>query len=125
MHAQYVVAEFGARMGLPDLPLEPGKPVQLHISGMGTLFMESSEEEILVYLARTFPPHDQDVPRRALLLCRPDPARPFPVYAGLYKENTLLFLTRFPEEQFSVQCLEQAVPVLSSLLDRALRGESA
>jgi type III secretion system chaperone SycN len=125
MHADYVVAEFGRRMGLPDMSLDRDKPVQLHIAGMGTLFMESAEGEILVYLARNFPSHDREVPRRALLLCRPDRARPFPVYAGLYKENTLLFLTRFSEERFSVQSLEQAVIALSSLLDQAVSGEGA
>lgn len=109
-------------MGLPELSLEAGRPVQLHISGSGTLFLESAEGEVFLYLARSFPPYDREAPRRALLLCRPDLPRPFQVYAGLYKENTLLFLARFPEERFSVQTLEQAVPVLSALLDQALSG---
>jgi type III secretion system chaperone SycN len=122
MRVEHVVAEFGRRMGLPELSLEPGRPVQLHIAGRGTLFLESGEGEILIYLARSFPPYDLEAPRRALMLCRPDLARPFQVYAGLYKENTLLFLTRFSEERFSVQTLEQAVPLLSSLLDQALSG---
>jgi type III secretion system chaperone SycN len=120
MSQAHVIAEFGRRMGLPDLTLEPDKPVQLFIQGMGTLFIENAEEEILLYLARGFPPHDQDVPRRALELCRPGLARPFPVYAGLYKQTTLVFLTRFSRERFSVQSLEQAVPVLSGLLDQAI-----
>jgi len=125
MSYTHVIAEFGRRINLPDLVLEPGKPVQLHIRGMGTLFIESAEEEILLYLARAFPAHQHEAPRRALALCRPGLARPFPVCAGLYKGTTLLFLARFPLAQFSVQSLEQAVPVLSGLLDQALDPDGA
>ena len=107
-------------MGLPNLELERDKPAQLFIEGMGMLFIEQAGEEILLYLARGFPSHDRDAPRRALALCRPGLARPFPVSAGLYKNNTLVFLTRFPPKSFSLQGLEQAVPVLSRLLDEAL-----
>ncbi|MDR3074051.1 MAG: type III secretion chaperone SycN [Deltaproteobacteria bacterium] len=121
MSQTHVIAEFIRRMGLPDLAFAPGKPVQLFIQGMGTLFIEDGEGEILLYLARSFPAHDRDVPRRALELCRPALARPFPVYAGLYKQTTLVFLTRFSRERFSVQSLEQTVAALSGLLDQAVQ----
>ena len=120
MTHEHVIAEFGRRMGLPSLTMGRDTPVQLHIEGMGTLFIEEAGEEILLYLARGFPPHDRDAPRRALALCRPDLARPFPVHAGLYKSNTLVFLTRFTAKTFSLQALEQAVPVLARLLDESL-----
>jgi type III secretion system chaperone SycN len=120
MTHEHVIAEFGRRMGLPSLAPEGDKPVQLHIEGMGSLFIEEAGEDVLLYLARDFPPHDRDAPRRALALCRSALARPFPVQAGLYKDNTLVFLTRFTPKNFSLQGLEQAVPVLSRLLDEAL-----
>ena len=120
MPHEHVIAEFGRRMGLPSLAMERDKPAQLHIEGMGSLFIEQAEEEILLYLARDFPMYDRDAPRRALALCRRDLARPFPVHAGLYKNNTLIFLTRFSAKTFSLQGLEQAVPALSRLLDEAL-----
>ncbi|MDR1945585.1 MAG: hypothetical protein LBQ51_00215 [Desulfovibrio sp.] len=120
MIRRHVIAEFGRRMGLPDLRAEAGKPVQLHIQGMGTLFIEGVEDETPICLARSFPSHERGVLRRALELCRPGLSRPFPVYAGLYKQTTLVFLARFSPEQFSVQTLEQAVPVLSGLLDQAI-----
>jgi type III secretion system chaperone SycN len=120
MTREHVIAEFGRRMGLPSLALERDKPVQLHIEGMGALFIEAAEEDILLYLARNFPPHDLDAPRRALVLCRSGLARPFPVQAGLYKNNTLVLLTRFSPKAFSLQSLEQAVPALARLLDEAL-----
>jgi type III secretion system chaperone SycN len=122
MTREYVIAEFGRRMGLPSLALEGDTPVQLHIEGMGSLFLEAAGEDILLYLARDFPPHDRDAPRRALALCRSGLARPFPVQAGLYKHNTLVFLTRFTPKTFSLQGLEQAVPVLARLLDEALNA---
>ena len=117
---EHVIAEFGRRMGLMSLVLERGKPVRLNMEGLGTLFIEDAGEEILLYLARDFPPHDRDVPRRALALCRSGLARPFPVYAGLYKDNTLIFLTRFNAEKISLQVLEEAVPILARLLDETL-----
>ncbi|MCL1916666.1 MAG: CesT family type III secretion system chaperone [Desulfovibrionaceae bacterium] len=120
MTHEHIITEFGRRIGLPSLTLGRDKPVQLHIEGMGTLCIEEGGEEILVYLARDFPPHDQDAPRRALALCRPELARPFPVSAWLYKNNTLVFLTRFTTKTFSLQVLEQAVPVLARLLDESL-----
>ena len=120
MSHEYVIAEFGRRMGLPSLTIGRDTPVQLHMEGMGSLFIEEAGEEILLYLARDFPSHNRDVPRRALALCRPDFARPFPVYAGLHKDTTLIFLTSFNTKTFSLQNLEQAVPVLSRLLDAAL-----
>ena len=120
MTHEHIITEFGRRIGLPSLALGRDKPVQLHIEGMGTLCLEEGEEEILVSLARDFPPHDQDAPRRALALCRPELARPFQVSAWLYKSNTLVFLTRFTTKTFSLQSLEQAVPVLASLLDESL-----
>jgi type III secretion system chaperone SycN len=121
MTHEHVISEFGRRMGLSSLTLGRDKPVQLHIEGLGTLFIEEAGEEILLYLARAFPSHDRDAPRRALALCRPELARPFPVSAGLYKDNTLLFLTRFTTKTFSLQSLEQAVPVLARLLDESLK----
>jgi len=122
MAHEHVIAEFGRRMGLPSLSIGRDKPAQLHLEGMGSLFIEEGEEEILLYLARNFPPHDREAPRRALALCRPGLTRPFPVYAGLYKNNTLVFLTRFSKKAFSLQGLEQAVPVLARLLDESLNS---
>ncbi|MDR2488946.1 MAG: type III secretion chaperone SycN [Desulfovibrio sp.] len=123
MAHEHTIAEFGRRMGLPRLEMARGRPVRLRVEGMGTLFVEEGERgEALVYLARRFPSHDREAPRRALALCRPGISRPFPVYAGLYKTDTLLFLVRFSAKNFSLQNLEQAVPFLSRLLDEALQG---
>ena len=123
MAYEHVIAEFGQRMGLPGLSLQKGEPVRLDMEGFGAFFLElGDKEEILVYMARDFPSYDLEAPRRALALCRPGSARPFPVYAGLYKGSTLVFLTRFAEKDFSLQVLEQAVPALARLLDEALQG---
>ena len=120
MTHEHVIAEFGRRMGLWALAVTGDRPAQLYIEGVGSLFIEEVGEEILLYLAGDFPPHDREAPRRALALCRPDFARPFPVYAGLYKDNTLVFLTRFTTKTISLQDLERAVPVLARLLSEAL-----
>ena len=120
MTHEYVIAEFGRRMGLESLAVTGDRPAQLNIEGLGSLFIEEAGEEILLYLAGDFPPHDREAPRRALALCRPEIARPFLVHAGLYKDHTLVFLTRFTAKTLSLQSLEQAVPVLARLLNEAL-----
>ncbi|MDR2503069.1 MAG: type III secretion chaperone SycN [Deltaproteobacteria bacterium] len=122
MANEHIIAEFGRRMGLRDLRLTPDGTLRLDIEGMGALFLEQGEGEMLVYLARNFPSHDRGALRRALALCRPGPARPFTLYAGLRRPSTLILLTRFAENDFSLQMLEQAVPALSRLMDEALRA---
>jgi type III secretion system chaperone SycN len=119
----HVINEFVRRLGMSQAALEPGKPVQLHIQGMGTLFIEEQtepEEAVLMYLARRFPDYDLEAPLRALALCHYAHERLFTVQAGLYKENVLFFLVRFSAKDFSIQTLEKAIPELSSLLDKAL-----
>jgi type III secretion system chaperone SycN len=120
MTHEHIINEFGRRAGLPSLTLERDKPARLNIEGMGSLFIEETEEDILLYMARTFPSHDRDAPRRALALCRSGLARPFPIYAALRQSGTLIFLTRFNKKSFSLQSLEQAIPILSRSLDESL-----
>ena len=59
---------FGMRMGLPGLAFSPQGLVALDVSGMGRLYFEKQQrhgqEELLVYLARPFPPHDSTLPDR-------------------------------------------------------------
>ena len=59
---------FGMRMGLPGLAFSPQGLVALDVSGMGRLYFEKQQrhgrEELLVYLARPFPPHDSTLPER-------------------------------------------------------------
>jgi type III secretion system chaperone SycN len=116
----HTINEFVRRMGLDPSALAPGEPVQLHIRGMGTLFLEEQGEDALLYLARGFPEYDHEAPLRALALCHYAHERAFTVQAGLYKDNALFFLVSFPVKDFSIQKLEQAVPELSRLLDMAL-----
>jgi type III secretion system chaperone SycN len=79
----HTINEFVRRMGLNPGALAPGGPVQLHILGMGTLFIEESGEDALLYLARSFPEHDREAPLRALALCHYAHERPFAAQAGL------------------------------------------
>jgi type III secretion system chaperone SycN len=124
MAYMHIINEFMRRMGFAQTVLEPGSPVQLHIKGMGTLFIEEqAEEEVLLYLARSFPDYDREVALRALALCHYDHHandRLFAVQAGIYKDNALFFLVRFTVKDFSIQTLERAISELSSLLDKAL-----
>lgn len=111
---------FGMRMGLPGLVFSPQGLVALDVSGMGRLYLEKQQRhgdvELLVYLARPFPPHDSTLPERALVLCHYRHARAFPLTAGM-KGDTLLLLTRLPERQVTTALLEEAVMELARVMN--------
>lgn len=111
---------FGTRMGLPGLTFSPQGLAALDVSGMGRLHFERQsrhgEEELLVYLARPFPPHDSGLPARALALCHWRHAPAFPLTAGL-KDDTLILLVRLPERQVTAARLEEAVMELARAMD--------
>ena len=109
---------FGMRMGLPGLVFSPQGLVALDVSGMGRLYLEKQQGdvELLVYLARPFPPHDSTLPERALALCHYRHARAFPLTAGM-KGDTLLLLTRLPERQVTTALLEEAVMELARVMN--------
>lgn len=111
---------FGMRMGLPGLAFSPQGLVALDVSDMGRLYFEKQqrhgEEELLVYLARPFPPHDSTLPERALVLCHYRHARAFSLTAGM-KGDSLILLTRLPERQATAALLEEAVMELARVMN--------
>lgn len=111
---------FGMRMGLPGLAFSPQGLVALDVSGMGRLYFEKQQrhgqEELLVYLARPFPPHDSTLPERALTLCHYRHAHAFSLTAGM-KGDTLILLTRLPERQTTAALLEEAVMELARVMN--------
>ena len=111
---------FGLRMGLPGLAFSPQGLVALDVSGMGRLYSEKQqrhgEEELLVYLARPFPPHDSTLPERALALCHYRHARVFSLTAGM-KGDSLILLTRLPERQATAALLEEVVMELARVMN--------
>ena len=111
---------FGMRMGLPGLAFSPQGLVALAVSGMGRLYFEKQQrhgqEELLVYLARPFPPHDSTLPERALALCHYRHAHAISLTAGM-KGDTLILLTRLPERQTTAALLEEAVMELARVMN--------
>ena len=111
---------FGMRMGLPGLAFSPQGLVALDVSGMGRLYFEKQQrhgqEELLVYLARPFPPHDSTLPERALALCQYRHAHALSLTAGM-KGDTLILLTRLPERQTTAALLEEAVMELARVMN--------
>ena len=111
---------FGMRIGLPGLGFSPQGLAALDVSGMGHLYFEKQQRhgdvELLVYLARPFPPHDSTLPERALALCHYRHARAFSLTAGM-KGDTLILLTRLPERQVTAALLEEAVMELARVMN--------
>ena len=115
---------FGMRMGLPGLAFSPQGLVALDVSGMGRLYFEKQQrhgqEELLVYLARPFPPHDSTLPERALALCHYRHAHAFSLTAGMKgdtKMNTATLKLDLPERQTTAALLEEAVMELARVMN--------
>lgn len=129
MMLQEAIASFGRRMGMPDLrlpdpdPARPGAPrlLALDVDGVGRLHLEAGDGELLVYLARPFPAHDADLPRRMLALSHYRHARPMPLQGGAHAGQAIL-LTRLPERQVTAAALETAADALSRIMDEATGG---
>ena len=125
MLLQSAIEEFGQRIGMANLAVEPEGVAALDISGLGRLYLEisskSGHEELLVYLAKPVPPHDHDVARRALTFCHYSHAHAMPFWAGLHKDD-LVVLTRFSEREATGQALENAAIFLSESLSSILEG---
>lgn len=121
---QSAVEEFGQRLGMP-LAIGREGVTALDISDVGRLYLEISalngREELLAYLTRPVPTHDQGVARRALTVCHYCQGGGLPLWAGVHGDN-LVVLTRFSEREATGQALENAAIFLAESLNRILEG---
>jgi type III secretion system chaperone SycN len=113
------IAEFGRSLGLPGLQLGDQAPINLVFEKSGTLFIERQESDLVLYVARQVPPHEDRWAEAALALCHPRQRWPLPVRAGLRGDDTLVLITRIAEREVSVPTLQSAVELLFRLHDKA------
>ncbi|MDY0273954.1 MAG: type III secretion chaperone SycN [Desulfomicrobium sp.] len=115
------IAEFGRRMGLPQLALPESGVAALDVDKLGRLYLERGQDtqELLVYLAFPVPAHDSMVLRRALELCSYAHAHPWPLSAGVHA-GQLVLLVRLHEREVTAASLENAIHFLSQVLERVL-----
>ena len=112
-------------MGIENLSLNPNRVLCLDIQGMGTLFIEQTEADMLIYLVRRFPQHASGVYAKALALCHYREALPFAVNAAFKEDDQLVFLARLRQEEFSLPVLEQVIDLLNRLHDNAAEDSIA
>lgn len=118
MALQHLIEEFGRSTGMPGLQANAQDVVSLGVTGVGDLYIESVEEDAVVYLIRDLPYPTEGIYRAALKFCHPAERLPFPAHAGLRGENRLGFFIRLKPEDQTLPRLEQAIDQLRQLQDR-------
>ena len=119
------IEQFGQRLGMGSLSMGPEGVIALDVSGVGRLYFElvknNRHEELLVYLIRPLTFHDSDLARRALAFCHYAHVHPWPVWAGVHKDNVLI-LVRLSEREATGQVLENVSLFLTESLNRICEG---
>ncbi|MBQ7739040.1 MAG: CesT family type III secretion system chaperone [Desulfovibrionaceae bacterium] len=112
------ISQFGQRMGLPALALDEHGLAALDVDGVGRIHLEmnnaENHNEFLIYLSTPVPPHDTDLPKRALNLAHYKHGHPYNISTGLNNDN-LIIIASLTESEVTVQNLENAVIFLMNL----------
>lgn len=111
------IQDFGRNMGIDDLRMAPGETLSMNIEGQGDLFLELAGQDVLIYLARTKNNLGSQAITRALELCHFRENNPHPVHAALHGDDTLIFLTRVPGQDFTLPALTNNLTRLARLHD--------
>ncbi|MEI6986584.1 MAG: type III secretion chaperone SycN [Rhodospirillaceae bacterium] len=110
------VLEFGRGFGIDGASFATSSVVQFSFDRSGTLVMERAPGFIQVYLARRLTlPIAPGTCVRALDLCHYRHGRPFAYATGFIGDDTLAFLVRIPDEEFTLPTLQQAFEGLVEL----------
>ncbi|MCL2000315.1 MAG: CesT family type III secretion system chaperone [Planctomycetes bacterium] len=117
------LADFGKRLGLSALTPGDSGAVELTIERVGRLGIEPAGDQVLLTLARPYPPHASRTAATALDLCHWREGHPWPVHAGVKGTEWLAFTVVVPLPEFDVPALEKALPYLSNLLDLVEQAE--
>lgn len=111
------VEAFGRGMGLRHLSLPDTGALHLTFERRGTLFIELSGDDLLLYLQRRYGHASSAVLARALDLCHWRHNRQMIVRAGL-KDDALVLLIRIPGREVALDRLERAFALLGQLHDQ-------
>ena len=118
-----VMDGFGRQMGFEHFCLNSEGISCLEIEGMGTLFLEKSDDVFLLSLSREVPSFQRNVFMWALESCHYQEGHPFPVHAGLVSENLLVFSARVPAAELSVPMLDRLTDLLFQMQRNVDREE--
>ncbi len=116
------VQQFARYMGIDRLHIPENGVFCFHFERSGRFFIEFREEEIILYLARDVDPHREGWMERALRFCHYKNRLPYPVSAGLKGDNTLVFITKLPVEEFNLPTLEAVFNLLREAHNKVQEG---
>ncbi len=112
---------FGRNLGLTDFRWPEASGVAAFaFDQRGTLYVETRDETVLLYLSRELARHQHRLEwlKNALRLCHYQHQWPYTAQAGLRGETQLVFLVRLPARQVTLPELEQALELLTRLHER-------
>jgi type III secretion system chaperone SycN len=121
MALEHEIEDFGRRMGLANMALPQGATVALDLEDAGQVYLERTPEELLLYLARSAPAYDRDLPRRILAACHYRHAHALPFCGGMHQGQAVL-ITRVAERNVTTAFLENMVQYLIEQMDRIFHG---
>lgn len=109
--------DFGLRMGITRFQANDNNVACLHITAMGSLFIEPGQDVVRIYLARDFERLTLHELEHLLALVYPLEGRSMPVWCGLKKETQVVFGVTLAKGEFDSSRLETVVDLLRGLLD--------
>ena len=114
-----VLADFGKSIGIDDFDFNDQGVATLEFEDDGTLYVESIDGHVLIYLAREFLDSDHQVLESALEHCHWEHNLGFPVNAGVTPEQRLVFSVRIVETQLTLPVFEQVFRLLNRLQEES------
>lgn len=113
------IKDFGRGMGMEGLALNEQGMLCLSFETRGNLYLEKTENGLLLYLARDIPDHHPEILEKAFRLCHFREELPLDVHPGFGNPSSLVFLVRIDEPDFSLPRLEEGFNLLMEMHDKA------
>ena len=117
---QSVISEFGKKNGIKNLTFSQDHLIKLGIEGVGDLYIEEFENDLIIMLVKELEKSTLDVILKALTLCHYRQKNPCVVSASLFETNKLVFSVLFSREDFTKVNLDKSIEFLHKLHEQLL-----
>jgi hypothetical protein len=120
-----VIQELGGIIGLSNLRKNEHGVVHLEIKAIGNLFIDVKNDNLFMYLLRSYRFPSSRLYMKALELCNPQGKYQFSVNPVLQEDNQLGFAIKHNCNNFTIGKLEDSIKLLSDLQDRLMTFDGA